>query len=115
MTSPAMVQASYRRELTQHGRTVQIRRYSGAGLSRTFVDTPCRARVRGYSPAELVNTIQQGDRNVIALAEDLAAIMPITPTDKVVLDGVELAILGIDDATRAVGGTLVALELQCRG
>jgi hypothetical protein len=118
MTSPAMVQRSYRRDLTQHGRVVQLRRYTGSGPGRTFVDTPVHARVRGYQPQELVNTIQQGDRNVIALAEDLingGFALPVTASDKLIIDGKELAVLGIDDSTRRVGETLIAIELQCRG
>jgi hypothetical protein len=118
MTSPFMVQQSYRRELTRHGETIQIRRYSGTGPGRTFVDTPAQARVRGYQPQELVNTIQQGDRNVIVLAEDLVNggfAMPVLASDKCIVRGKELAIQGVDDSTRRVGEVLIAVELQVRG
>ena len=115
MTSVSLVQQSYRRELGQYGEVVHVRRYSGSGPGRTYVETACHARVRGYQPAELVGTIQQGDRNVIALAEDLVSIMPVTPTDKLIVRGRELAIMGVDDSSRRVGDVLIALEMQVRG
>lgn len=115
MTSVGLVQQSYRRELGQYGEVIQVRRYSGLGPGRTHIDTPVHARVRGYQPSELVGTIQQGDRSVIALAEDLVAIIPVTPTDKLIVRGKELAIMGVDDSTRRVGDVLIAIEMQARG
>jgi hypothetical protein len=118
MTSAASVQQSYRRDLTRYGSVVKIRRYNGTGPGRTYVDTPVNARVLGYEPAELVNTIQQGDRHLIVLAEDLILggfAMPVTPSDKAIVRGKELAIVGVDDSTRRVGDVLIALDLQCRG
>ena len=67
------------------------------------------------SPPSSCGTIQQGDRNVIALAEDLVSIMPVTPTDKLIVRGRELAIMGVDDSSRRVGDVLIALEMQVRG
>lgn len=118
MITAALTTQSYRRDLRAYGEVVHIRRYNGTGPGRTYVDTPCYARVTGYQPAELVGTIQQGDRRVIALAEDLVNggfLMPVTPTDKVIVRGRELAIMGVDDSTRRVGPVLIALELQVRG
>ena len=118
MTSATVVLQSYRRELGQYGEVILIRRYNGTGPGRTYVDTPMHARVRGYQPAELVGTIQQGDRNVIGLAEDLTNggfLMPVTPSDKAIVRGRELAIMGVDDSSRRVGSVLVAIEMQVRG
>ena len=59
-----------------------------------------RSRVRGYGPAELVGTIQQGDRNIVGLAEDLTNggfLMPVQATDKALVRGRELAIMAVDD------------------
>jgi hypothetical protein len=118
MTSAATVLQSYRRELGQYGEVILIRRYSGSGPGRTHVDAPMRGRVRGYQPAELVGTIQQGDRNVIGLAEDLTNggfLLPVTASDKAIIRGRELAIMGVDDSTRRVGPVLIAIEIQVRG
>lgn len=118
MTHASTVLQSYRLQLTSHGEQIKIRRYIGTGMGRTFTDTNAKARVRGYLPNELVGTIQQGDRNIIVLAEDLELggfALPITAADKAVVRGKELAILGVDDNTRRVGPTLIAIELQCRG
>lgn len=108
----------YRDQITEHGETIAIRRYSGTGAGRTYVDRDCLARVTGYSPSELVGSIIQGDRKVIVLADDLDGESPpfaIAKTDKVVVRDKELAIMMVDDSTRRVGGTLIAYELTARG
>lgn len=100
------------------GETIQIRRYTGTGTNRPHFDVDVIARVIGYAEKDLVGSIQQGDRKVIALAEDLleAGIsLPITSGDKVVVRGRELAIIAPDESTRRVAGVLIAYELQCRG
>lgn len=114
-----MVRKAYRNALSiEVGEEINIRRYSGSGLGRTYVDTSVKARVTGYNPDELVGGIQQGDRNMVVLVEDLVNggfVLPVTPNDKVMLRGKELAIMAVDDSTRRIAGTLIALELQCRG
>jgi hypothetical protein len=113
--TPESATASYRRAL---GETVQIRRYTGTGSNRPRFDVSVRARVAGYEPQQLVGSIQQGDRKVIVLAEDLinsGFALPVTTNDKVVARGKELAILGVDDNTRRVDGVLIAIDLQVRG
>lgn len=118
MITATLTAQSYRRDLRLYGEVIHVRRYSGIGPGRTYVDTPVYARVTGYQPAELVGTIQQGDRRVIASADDLmngGFLMPVTPTDKIIVRGRELAIMGVDDSTRRVGPVLIALELQVRG
>jgi hypothetical protein len=57
----------------------------------------------------------QGDRRVIALVDTLSSILPVTISDKCVVRGKELAIKAVDDNTRRIGGTLIALELQVGG
>lgn len=102
------------------GEDIVIRRYSGpAGPDRPYTDTVARARVTGYQPRDLVGGIVQGDRRVIVLVDTLGALLPIVPgrdsDDRAVVRGKELTILAVDDSTRRIGGTLIALELQVRG
>jgi hypothetical protein len=68
--TPAEVKDAYRRALGEF-EPILIRRYAGAGASRPHFDAQAQARVMGYEPHELVGTIEQGDRRLIVLAEDL--------------------------------------------
>jgi hypothetical protein len=115
----ASAAASYARLISQNGETVTLRRYSGSGDSRTATDyTPIAARVVGYQPSELVDDVQQGDRKVILLAEDVTALSfpaPVLITDKIVVRSKEMAIQAIDDSSRRVGETLIAYEIRVRG
>ena len=52
---------------------------------------------------------------MIALVDTLSAILPLTNDDKLVIRGAEVAILAVDDETRRIHGTLIALEIQVRG
>lgn len=117
--TPAEAKASYRRTMKEAGETVTIRRYTAAsGTPRPSVTKDVTARVTGYAPHELVGSIQQGDRRVIVLADDLATgavTLPIKKGDKAVVRGRELNIESVDDSTRRVQGVLIALELQVRG
>lgn len=117
--TPEEARQMYRDQIEEHGEDIAIRRYSGTGVGRTYVDRPCRARVVGYSPDELVGSITQGDRRVIVLAEDLDGESPpfkIMKSDKVVSSRFpELAIMAVDDNTRRIQGTLIAYDLQVRG
>lgn len=116
--TPDQAKSAYARMLDQAGETVFIRRYTGVAPSRTATDYSVRARVVGYEPKDLVANIQQGDRKVIVLADDLAGTaltLPLLVSDKVVVRGKELAIIAPDDSTRRIAGTLIAYELQARG
>jgi hypothetical protein len=118
--TPDEARAMYRDQFDLHGEDIAIRRYSGTGVGRTYVDRPCRARVTGYAPEELVGGITQGDRRVIVLAEDLGGESPpfiIMKSDKVWAPRFpnELSIQGVDDNTRRIAGELIAYELQTRG
>lgn len=118
--TPDEARSMYRDQIDLHGEDISIRRYNGTGVGRTYVDRPCRVRITGYSPAELVGSITQGDRRVIVLAEDLDGESPpykITKADKVVAARFanELAIMAVDDNTRRVAGVLIAYDLNVRG
>lgn len=115
MADPAAAIARYRAALRRCGETVVVRRYSGTGEGRPYVEAQARARITGYDPANLVGAIVQGDRKVILLAEDVASLLPLVAGDAVIADGAELAIVAVDDVTRRVAGVLVAIELQVRG
>lgn len=116
--TPEETKQSYIRALNAAGETISIRRYSGPGVGRVATDTPVRARVVGYVPNELTATIQQGDRRIIVLVEDLVTAgfpLPVTPTDKVMLRGTMISIVSVDDSTRRIQGILIAYEIQARG
>jgi hypothetical protein len=116
--TPNECRESYRENMDAVGETIVLRRYTGTGVGRVPHDTNVRARVAGYSELELVGGIQQGDRRLIVLVEDLenaGFAMPVTPNDKIVLRGTMISILSIDDSTRRIQGELIALEIQARG
>jgi hypothetical protein len=102
----------HRSFLAEIGEDVIVRRYAA---DRSNTDIPVKARVVGYQPGELVGAIVQGDRRVIMLAEPLTGLLPLTNADKLVIRGDEVAIKGVDDSTRRIGGTLVALEIHVEG
>ncbi|MCW5695782.1 MAG: hypothetical protein KIS96_03495 [Bauldia sp.] len=117
--SPDQARSTYRRQVAASGETISIRRYTGTGPDRPRFDTEVRARVLGYEMDEIVGSIQQGDRKVIVLVEDLEAALfafPVVPlSDKAVVRGKELTIKAVDDSTRRVRGVLIAYELQVGG
>lgn len=104
--------------MNERGETVVHRRYTGAGPNRPKFDVEVMAVVVGYDEKEFVGSIQQGDRKIILLAEDLIEAqiaLPITSSDRIVVRGKELTIIAPDDSTRRVQGVLIAYELQVRG
>lgn len=116
--SPDAVRHAYKRALDLVGEAVIVRRYTGTGQNRPKFDAAVMARVVDYEARELIGGIQQGDRKVILLAEDLARAqfdLPLVKGDKVVVRGKELNIEAPDDSTRRVAGVVVAYELQVRG
>jgi hypothetical protein len=124
--TPAESLASHRAFMAELGETVLVRRYSGAGAARSKVEASILARVMGYAPKDLVGTIVQGDRRVIALNDPaavvpagkvaLASLLPLNDaTDKLVIRGREAAIKAVDDNTRRIAGVLIALEIQAAG
>lgn len=116
--TPDSVKSAYRRMLDIVGEPVLIRRYTGAGTNRPKFDATVQARVTEYDPSELIGSIQQGDRKLIVLADDLIEAqfaLPLRKGDKAVVRGRELNIEAPDDNTRRVNGVLIAYELQVRG
>lgn len=118
--SPDEIKVSYRRMIDEVGEDILIRRYTGTGQNRPYFDATVRARVAGYAPSEMVGDIKQGDRKVIALAEDLIAAqvaLPLAPSAnlKVVARGREMDVKAVDDSTRRVAGVLIAIEMQVAG
>lgn len=100
------------------GEDVRLRRYSGTGGSRSPTDFTVKARVTSYQAHDLVGSLQEGDRKLIMLAEDVEESgfeTPILSSDKVVVRGRELQVIAPDDSTRRVGGVLIAYELTVRG
>jgi hypothetical protein len=114
--TPDQARSTYRRYLPDR---VAIRRYSGpAGPNRTPNDTPCRARVKGDSAGVLVGDVMQFSYHAVVLVEDLELggfILPLTTADKLVFQGKELAISFPDNATRSVGGELIAYNVLAKG
>lgn len=116
--TPALATLAYRRQLGRHGEDVTLRRVNASPASPT--EATVRARVTGYAPDELVGGVQQGDRKVVVLAEDVAAAgfpEPIQPggRDKIVVRDRVLNVEAVDDNTRRVDGVLIAYELTVRG
>ncbi|MGE0290268.1 MAG: hypothetical protein AB7P16_28635 [Bradyrhizobium sp.] len=114
--SPEAARGMYRRQIARHGETVTLRRINSSPTAPTNRDV--RARVLGYTPDELVGEVQQGDRKIIVLAEDMGS-FPVPfrerSTDRVIVRGAELAIQAVDDSTRRVAGELIAYEIRARG
>lgn len=116
--TPAAARAMYRRQIDAHGETITLRRNNPAPAGPTEVTV--KARVSGYQPEELVGGINQGDRKVIILAEDVEMSGFPVPfntggTDKAVVRGRALNIGVVDDSTRRIGGVLIAYEIRATG
>ena len=105
--------SAYRTSIAATGETVTLRTFTGAGASRSGTDTTVRARVRHYEPAQLVGGLQQGDRELIVLAEDVA-LAPKTG-DQVIVRGTTMTIRAVDDSTRRIGDVLLAYVISARG
>lgn len=113
--NPDQARDSYNRAPLEN---VYIRRYT-AGRNARF-DWSCKALVRGFVPQEIVSgsSINQGDRRVILLYEDLIKEgfpLPLLPTDALIIRGKEVAINAIDDSTRRIGSELIAYDVHVRG
>jgi hypothetical protein len=92
--------AQYQKKINKIGQWIAIRRYSGATVERTWVDTPAKAYIR-YEPAkEFVGSVVQNFAVVYALAETLVGppfdIKAISTNDKLMT-----AFTGFDDFSTA--------------
>lgn len=99
-------QASRKRLIGSKGRTIVLRRGG-----KTFTDTPFTAFVQPFSiNRDLPNQgLQQGDLHIHSLAD----ITPVA-TDKVLIDGRILGIVGVPD-TVYDGETLIGYSFSVRG
>ena len=114
--TPAEALDQHRMFIAEDGETIQIRRFTGSGSSRTAVDTPTTARVITLGAASTEGNITQFRYKIIALVDTLSAVLPVTTADRVALDnGKELAILDPGDRKRRLAGVLIALEMECEG
>lgn len=113
--TPEAAKAMYRRQVENHG-TVMLRRIGPNGV--TVKEVALRARVTDYEPHEMVGDIQQGDRRVIALAEDIGDFpLPIQKNgaDRIVFGGKVSTVRAVDDRKRSAMGALIAYEIRIRG
>jgi hypothetical protein len=106
--------AMYRRQIEAHGETITLRRVNVS-------PTPdVRARVMGYDPDELTGGINQGDRKITVLAEDVETSEFPTPfkaggIDKVLVRGRIMGMQVVDDSTVRIGDTLIAYKIRATG
>ena len=87
------------------------------GFPPANTDITVRARIVGYRADELVGGIQQGDRKVIAYADDVTFDPPLKPGDDVLNpgDGRPLNIESVDGATGLTDEGVVVYYLRVRG
>lgn len=115
--TPAEAKQTLRAFLAEYGEDVIVRRYTGAGESRAETVVTVRARIVGYTPAELIGAIAAGDRRVIMCIDGLEDLLPLSldGNDVIEVRGKEQSLKAIDDNTRRINGELIGLELQVRG
>jgi len=102
------------------GEVVTVRRVVPNGAP---IEAAARAIITGYTADELVGGIQQGDRKIILMAEDLRAQNfpePVRPPDRIRLRGsapgsVTLTVSSADDSTFRHGGVLHAYLIRATG
>ncbi|MCV9908337.1 hypothetical protein OIV19_12010 [Brucella sp. HL-2] len=81
--TPEHAIAKLQRQLARHGQNVDLRKIAnGQTQSEALAQ---RAFVRGYKPEELIEQIQQGDRNVVLLPD--APAVALRKGDKIVIAG----------------------------
>ena len=126
------MQSQYTTKITKVGEWIAIRRYSGS--PRVSADTLTRAYVRYYGSKEFIGAVMQGDLIVIALADSLNGMLPISTNDRLVMgfwgfdiadttpDLVDGRVTGTYKETaiksaikRTLEGKLIALELHAVG
>jgi hypothetical protein len=116
--TPSQARDMYRRMIGEIGETITLRRNNASPAPPT--EAQVLARVTGYRPEELVNGINQGDRRLIVLAEDVEASGFPVPfktggADKAIVRGKPLNISVVDDSTRRVAGVLIAYDITATG
>jgi hypothetical protein len=133
MSDPNAV-AGYRRMLARRGQPVIVRRINGDAPNVGLFEARVPAVVMDYQPKPPVGSVKPegditlGGRNVIVMANDLAALrfpLPLQKNDKVVVNpdpsqlgtGVangdeELNVVAVDPYKRSIGG---AIDLVAEG
>lgn len=117
--SPAAAAAAYARAFGAAGPSEPVQLVRG-GDSRVYT---AQAWVTDFIPADLAGAVEQGRRNAVVLATSVAASgfpLPFqVKRDRLVwgLSGAPKsnAIVKVDDASRRIGGTLLAYELDLDG
>ncbi|ODM77792.1 hypothetical protein [Bradyrhizobium elkanii] len=115
----------HRRALQEHGQSIIVRRWSGPANARVPTEAVALGRPFGLKAEQLVGGIKAGDIKVILLNDPaavvpegkvpLSALLPLTSTDKLVLDGREISVKFPDDMTRRIAGVVIALEIIAGG
>ncbi len=111
----AQDEAAYSREMDVNGDTVAIRR---AGTPATLYG-PIRALIMTYTEQELTGNMQEGDRKVLMLANDVVASgipLPILAKQDRLLFGTSTFVVQyVDETSHRTGGQLLAYELRVSG
>lgn len=116
LTSEQII-ADYEAALDRRGEIIEIARQTGASPNSVF-RVPCRARVRGYRPDELVGTVTQGEITIRALVKDLIDNrfpLPVLVGDKVWVRGLQRTINSVDNNTGRDGTTQVYIKITAGG
>ena len=100
------MKAAYQRNLT--GQRITLRR-------KGEVDCEARGRVVGFSEAEIVGGVQEGQRKLIVFAPDVTWAELLREGDRALIDGAELYINAVDSQKRRVDGVLIAYEATAGG
>lgn len=114
--NPSDVRNSYRRMIDADHQVVKVRRFISQGAAPRYFEVDVPARVTGYEPDELVGGIQQGDRRVIFMVEDLIARhfpVPVVASDNVIVQGTLLRIHSPTE--RRCREELIAYDVTARG
>lgn len=116
--TPEAAAAMYRRQIGRHGQIVTLERAADPGDDVPIASVNVRARLFDFAPSGIESGLQQDDRRVVFLAEDIEDFpLPIRERedDYIVIGDARFAIEAVDDRTRSVGGVLIAYDLRVRG
>lgn len=119
--TPSAAIAMLDRQLLRHGQPVTLRRLTLVDGEQEAFDCTCKAVVRQYQPAELVDGIIQGDSHVVLSPTDLsAAVWPGVGLPPVPRKGDRVVVAGTARNIEAVvpfyiGTQVVRIECQVRG